>query len=135
VDRSNEPGELAEDLKKQARQFALDVIRLCRRFPKTMDGYVVSKQLIKSATSTAANYRAACPSRSPTDFVSRISVVAEEADESQFWLDVTIAGQIVSDSEARKLLQEASELTAIFTASRNTAKHNLAQGFAVLRSC
>ncbi len=52
--------ELAEQLKKRSRQFALDVILLCRRFPPTMDGYVVAKQLIKSATSTAANYRAAC---------------------------------------------------------------------------
>ncbi len=90
-----------------------------------MDGYVVAKQVIKSATSTAANYRAACRARSPNDFASKISVVSEEADESQFWLDLTIAARIVSDREAERLLAESSELSAIFTASRDTAKSNL----------
>ncbi|CAN5817690.1 hypothetical protein BH24ACI4_BH24ACI4_30220 [soil metagenome] len=90
-----------------------------------MDGYVVAKQLIRSATATAANYRAACRSRSPAEFASRVSVVSEEADESMFWLDLTVAAGIQADGEAKRLLGEASELTAIFTRSRETAKRRL----------
>jgi four helix bundle protein len=116
--------ELTEQLKRRSRQFALDVIFLCRRFPRTLDAYVVAKQLIKAATATAANYRAACRSHSPSDFASRISVVSEEAEESQLWLDITIAAGIVADGEAKRLFAESSELTAIFTASRDTAKRN-----------
>jgi len=115
----------AEQLKRRTQRFAIDVIFLCRRFPRTLDGYVVGKQLIKSATSTAANYRAACRSRSRNDFASKIAVVNEEADESQFWLEVTIAAKMVDNGEAKRLLAEASELTAIFTASRSTVKRNM----------
>jgi four helix bundle protein len=115
----------AEQLKKRTQRFAIDVIFLCRRFPRTMDGYVVGKQLIKPATSTAANYRAACRSRSRNDFASKIAVVNEEADESQFWLEVTIAAGMVAGGEAERLLAEASELTAIFTKSRSTVKRNM----------
>lgn len=117
----------AEALKARTKQFALDMIRLVRRFPRTLDGEVVGRQLIKSGTSVAANYRAACRSRSPSDFVGRISIVCEEADESQFWLDITMAAEILDDPETKRLLQESSELTAIATASRNTAKANLAR--------
>lgn len=117
----------AEALKARTKQFALDVIRLVRRFPRTLDGEVVGRQLIKSGTSVAANYRAACRSRSPSDFVGKISIVCAEADESQFWLDITMAAEILDDPETKRLFQESSELTAIATASRNTAKANLAR--------
>lgn len=118
--------KLAEELKQRSRLFALDVIRLARRFPRTVDGGVVGRQLIKAATSVAANYRASCRARSPEEFVARIGVVCEEADESQLWLDLTIAAAIVDDAESRRLLQEATELVRIFTASRATAKRNIA---------
>ena len=124
---STEQKALAAALKRRPRRFALDVIRLCRQFPRTMDGSVVAKQLIRSATPTAANYRAACWARSSIDFVSKITLVSEEADESELWLDVTIAAGILSDKQARELLEEAGHLTAIFTASRETAKRNLAR--------
>ena len=81
--------------------------------------------MIKSSTSVAANYRAACRTRSPADFVSKISVVAEEADESEFWLELTLESQILEAERIRSLLKESGELTAIFTASRDTAKRNL----------
>ena len=100
--------ELAELLKKRSRRFAIDTVRLCRHFPRTIAGYVVGRQLIKAATATAANYRAACRSRSPADFISRISVVSEEADESQFWLDIAVEVELTSGSEARRLLAEAA---------------------------
>jgi four helix bundle protein len=124
--RSAEYRSFAEAMRKRTRSFALDVIRLCRQFPKTIDGYVVAKQLIKSSTSTAANYRAACRSRTPDDFANRIAVVCEEADESEFWLDLTLAAPLVSSDDAVRLHAEAYELTAIFTKSRETSKQNQA---------
>lgn len=92
-----------------------------------MDGYIVGKQLIKASTATAANYRAACRSRTAAEFVSKIGTVCEESDESAFWLDLTIAAEILVEKQTQKLLDEASELTAIFTTSRDTAKANLKQ--------
>jgi four helix bundle protein len=118
--------ELAEGLKRRSRQFALDVLRLCRCFPRSIDGYVVARQLIKAATSVSANYRAACRARSPDEFASKIGLVCEEADQSQLWLDLSIAAPIVQDAEARRLYRESSELTAISTKSRDTAKRNIA---------
>jgi four helix bundle protein len=117
---------MAEALKERTRRFALDTIRLVRRFPRTLDGEIVGRQLVRASTSTAANYRAACRSRSPAEFASKIGTVTEEADESQFWLDIVIAATILDDEDTRRLLAEATELTAIFTASRATAKSNLA---------
>jgi len=116
---------LAAALKARSKRFAIAVIVMCRKFPRSLDAVVVAKQLIKSATSVAANYRAACRTRSPADFVSRISVVAEEADESEFWLELTLDAQIAPAERVRALLRESGELTAIFSASRDTAKRNL----------
>jgi four helix bundle protein len=113
-----------EGLKKRSRQFALDVLRLVRLFPRTLDAEIVGRQLIKSATSVAANYRAACRSRSASEFISKIGLVGEEADESDFWLDVAISAEITTDVQGSRLAAESRELCAIFTASRNTAKRN-----------
>ena len=117
--------QLAAALKTRSKRFAIAVIVMCRQFPRSLDAVIVAKQLIKSATSVASNYRAACRTRSPADFVSRISVVAEEADESEFWLELTLESQISDGDRIRRLLKESGELTAIFTASRDTAKRNL----------
>jgi four helix bundle protein len=114
----------AEELKERTRVFALDVIRLVRLFPRTLDAQIVGRQLIRAGTAVAANYRASCRSQSSADFISKISVVAEEADESQLWLDLTIAVPIVDADASRRLFREATELSKIFTASRNTAKAN-----------
>jgi four helix bundle protein len=117
----------AERLKVRTRQFAIDVIRLVRRFPRTIDAEVVGKQLLDAGTSVGANYRAACRSRSAAEFISKISIVCEESDECEFWLDLALAAEIVVHVEAKRLLRESAELTAIATASRNTAKENLAR--------
>ena len=122
----------AEALKARTRKFSLDVIRYVRGFPRTLDAEIVGRQLVKAACSVAANYRAACRSRSAADFVSRISVVAEEADESQFWLDESIASEIADTPEGRRLFTESSELTAIATSSRNTAKSNITKRLTIL---
>jgi four helix bundle protein len=117
----------APELRERTRTFVLEIIRLVRRFPRTVDGMVVGRQLIRSGTSVAANYRAACRSQSADDFVSKISRVCEEADESQLWLDLTLAAPIMRNQDVERLFGESSELVKIFTASRTTAKANQAE--------
>ena len=114
-----------EELKKRTKKFALDIIKLTEDFPKTKAGDVIGRQLLRSATSVGANYRAACRARSQADFISKISVVEEEADESCFWLELTIESGLANTEDAKTLLKEADELTAIFTASKKTARSNI----------
>lgn len=111
-----------DDLIKRTKKFAVDVIKFVEVFPKTTAGYTIGKQLLRSATSVAANYRAALRAQSHAHFISKLAIVEEEADESLFWLELsTEAGLIKSESSAN-LIKEANELTAIFTASHKTAK-------------
>jgi four helix bundle protein len=84
---------------------------------------VLGKQLLRCGTSVAANYRAACRSRSKAEFVARIGVVAEEADEAVLWLELLTESSIISADKTETLLAEARELAAIFTASQQTAKN------------
>lgn len=114
----------AKELQQRSRQFAIDTIRAVRKFPRTLDGQVVGRQLIRSATSVAANYRAACRSKSADDFVSKIGTVCEESDETQFWFDLTVAASVAHLPELKRLFTESTELVAIFTASWTTAKTN-----------
>ena len=115
------------ELKHRTRQFAIDTVCAVRKFPRTLDGQIVGRQLIRSATSTAANYRAACRSKSPDDFVSKICTVCEESDEAQFWFDLAIAASVADFPELKVLFSESTELVRIFTASRTTAKDNQAK--------
>jgi len=112
----------SEELKKRTKTFALHVIEAVKKFPRTMPGEIVGRQVVRSATSIGANYRSACRGRSPADFIAKLGIVEEEADESLYWLAL----------EAAPLLKEADELTAIFAASRKTARKNKIQmnGFA-----
>jgi four helix bundle protein len=89
--------------------------------PATDEAVDIGRQLSRSATGVAANYRAACRSRSDIEFVARIGVVLEEADESAFWLEVVTESGLSTLPEASRLLDEANQLTAIFAASRITA--------------
>ncbi len=109
------------DMKLRTKRFALDVIQLVSKLPKTTEGRVVGNQLIRSGTSVGANYRAACRGRSKADFIAKLGVVEEEADESCFWMEIIIEGKILAQSEVEVLLKEANEITAIIVASRKTA--------------
>ena len=109
-----------EELRKRTRIFALDVMDLCDRLPKTAKIQEIAGQLRRAANSTAANYRAAGRGRSHAEFTAKIGTVLEEADESQHWLEV-LSDLNVEDPKLRSLLGEASELVAIFTASHRTA--------------
>jgi four helix bundle protein len=109
-------------LKERTKQFALRVIRLVEAMPRSQATNVIGNQLIRSATSVAANYRAACRARSKPDFANKMGVLVEEADESHFWLELVVDANLMSAERVKDLLQEANELTAIFVASHKTVK-------------
>ena len=111
-----------KELQDRTKRFAVNAIILCRELPPTLDGRRVGQQLIDSATSVAANYRAACRARSRAEFISKLGTVLEEADESLFWLELLVDAKLVTLQRADRLLLEADQLTAIFTSSVRTAK-------------
>ena len=112
----------AQELKERTKQFAIRVVRLFRSLPKTEEARVVGKQALRSGTSVAANYRAVCRARSKAEFIAKIGVVVEEADETVFWLELLVETGIVAQARMDGLLTEANELLAIFSASQRTSK-------------
>jgi four helix bundle protein len=114
-----------QELRKRTYQFALDSLRLFKQLPKVDEARIIGKQLLRSSTGAAANYRASCRARSPKEFAAKIGVVLEESDESVMWLRLIIDGEIQSGKTLQQLLTEARELTAIFAASYRTAKRRL----------
>jgi four helix bundle protein len=109
-----------QELKDRTKRFAVQVIRLCRELPTTLDACRCGSQLLDAGTAVAANYRAACRGRSRAEFAAKLGTVVEESDESLFWLELMVDSEIVSKDRVAWLLKEADELTAIFVASRNT---------------
>jgi four helix bundle protein len=109
-------------MKDRTKRFAADVVRLTRELPSTLDGRRLGQQLLDSGTSVAANYRAACRARSGAEFIAKLGVVEEEADESAFWLELMVDTHVLTHQRAERLLNEANELTAIVVASIKTAK-------------
>lgn len=108
-------------MKQRTKRFALDVIRLVAQLPKTTEGRAIGNQLVRSGTSVGANYRAACRGKSKADFVAKLGIVEEEADESCYWLELIIEGKVLEKEGVMPLLKEANEITAIIVASRKTA--------------
>src|SRR6266850_1927136 len=106
------------ELQDRTKSFALRVLTLMERLSNTIGGRALANQLARSATSVGANYRAACRARSRAEFASKIGTVAEEADESLFWLELIRDGSFVSQKKIASLISEADELTAIFTSGR-----------------
>ncbi len=111
-------------LRIRTRKFHVDIIKFCNDFPKTVAGFEIARQLLRSAGSVAANYRASGRAKSKADFINKIQMVIEEADESLYWLEVIDEAQIKHGNETKNLIKEANELTAIFTATNKTAKSN-----------
>ena len=118
----------AEALKNRTFQFALKVVAFCRVLRGTWEGRELSDQLFRSGTRVGANYHSACRARSHRDFVNKIGIVVEEADESVYWLKLIHSAHLVPDQAVGPLLQEAHELWAIFNQSQLTAKSNTAPG-------
>ena len=112
----------SEALKQRTKQFALRVMKLVDALPSTSVGRAIGGQLIRSGTSVGANYRAACRGRSKAEFTAKMGTVAEEADESCFWLELIVEGGLLAGDLVRPLLEEANELTAIFTAAAKTSR-------------
>src|SRR5438874_8902987 len=109
-----------EQLKARTKQFALRVLKLVAALPKTIEGRAIANQLVRCGTSVAANYRAACRARSKIEFIAKMGVVLEEADETQLWLELIIEGKRLSAKRVQPLLDETSELVAIFVTSRKS---------------
>jgi four helix bundle protein len=114
----------AKALQDRTQAFAVAVIQFYNEMPRSDSARVIGRQMLRSGTSTAANYRAACRARSRADFISKISVVIEEADETLFWLELLVGAQIVEPPSVRALHDECEELVKIFSASLATAKSN-----------
>jgi four helix bundle protein len=112
-----------EELRERTKRFAHRCVKLALALPNTPLGNLVRGQLLRCSTSVASNYRAACLAQSRAHFVSKISVVAEEADESGFWLQLIIDQALLERPRVAPLLNEANELTAIFISGRKTAKN------------
>jgi four helix bundle protein len=112
----------ADELRRRSKAFAVRVVKLCRAMPHNLETRTVESQVLRSATSVAANYRAACRARTHPDFVSKIGIVVEECDETVFWLELLVDLEIFPAPRVQPLLREANELLAIFAASQLTAK-------------
>ena len=111
-----------QDLKQRTKQFAVRVIRLVDALPRKRSANVIGHQLLRSATSVGANYRAARRARSTAEFRAKLGIVEEEADESAYWLELIVEAQLMKDNLVTGLLSEANELTAITVASLKTSK-------------
>ena len=111
----------AEDLKKRTKLFALRVLKLAAARPNSIEGRAIRGQLVRAGTSVGANYRASCRARSRAEFIAKIGVVEEEADESGYWLELIIDGKLMAAKRVTPLLIEAGELMRIMASSRVTA--------------
>jgi four helix bundle protein len=112
----------AEALKARTKTFAVRVIRMNAALPRNRAADIIARQVLRSATSVGANYRATCRSRSHREFVAKLGVVVEEVDETLYWLELLIEADLVPEARLAELIQEARELTAIFTAAHKTAR-------------
>ena len=115
----------AEDLKRRTKQFALRVLKLVAALPRTLAGKTIGGQLVRSGTSVGANYRAACRARSKLEFIAKIGIVEEEADESAFWMELIIESELLKLQQVQPLLDEANELAKIMASSRKSASDSL----------
>lgn len=111
-----------KELQSRTKKFHVDIINLCEGFPKNAAGFETAKQLIRAAGSVGANYRASARAKSPDDFIYKIEIVLEEADESHYWLEVVKDAKLQKGNELERLIIEANELTAIFAATDRTNK-------------
>lgn len=117
----------ARELQDRTKKFALRIVGAFSKLPKTEEARIIGRQFLRSGTSVAANYRAACRARSAAEFISKISIVVEEADETLFWFELLIEANIMSAKACESILIECKELVKIFSASLTTAKTNRKQ--------
>jgi four helix bundle protein len=111
-------------MKKRTKEFAKNIILLCRNLPTHREGRLIGDQLFRAGTSVAANYWAACRGRSTAEFISKLAIVEEEADEAMFWLELIKEMSISKDPLVNVLLKESDEIVAIIVSSIRTTKKN-----------
>jgi four helix bundle protein len=116
---------MKHQINSRTKNLALEVIRLVQELPRTEAGSILGRQLIRSATSVGANYRAACRGRSRADFVAKIAIAEEECDETQYWLELLNESGMIKADRFKRLHDEANELTAILVSSGKTAKQGV----------
>jgi four helix bundle protein len=114
----------AKQLQDRTKAFAIRIIKAFARLPKGEATRIIGRQFLRSGTSLAANYRAACRARSAADFISKVSVVTEEADETLFWFELLVEAELVKMNVVEPLMKECEELLKIFATSLATAKRN-----------
>ena len=112
----------ADELRVRAKKFAIRIVTLFRSLPRSPDAQTLGKQVLRSGTSVAANYRAVCRARSKAEFIAKMGIVVEEADETVFWLEILTETGVISAAKTANLQKEANELPAIFSASLRTSK-------------
>ncbi|MFA5210887.1 MAG: four helix bundle protein [Patescibacteria group bacterium] len=112
-----------EGLKQRTKEYSLRIIKLIQALPNNITAWTISKQLVRSGTSVGANYRAVCRSRSEADFIAKLGIVIEEADESAFWLELIIENNLLKKELVNPLLKETNEIIAILVSSLKTMKN------------
>ncbi|MDY0104609.1 MAG: four helix bundle protein, partial [Lentimicrobium sp.] len=113
------------EMQRRMMKLKLEVIKLTKIFPISQESKVISYQIIRCTSSTAANYRAACRAKSTKDFIAKMGIVEEESDETVFWLELIIASGLVKEELVAPFLKEANEIVAMTVRSLITAKENL----------
>src|SRR3982751_2422492 len=111
----------ADEMRKRTRAFALRVIRLVEALPKVKTADVIGKQLLRCGTSVGANYRASCRAKPQADFVAKMSIIEEEADETIYWIELLVESSLVEKNLVVNLLDEANQIVAIIVSSIKTA--------------
>ncbi len=111
------------ELKDRTKKFALSIINLTEKIPSTTQGRVICNQIIRSGTSVGANYRAAIRSRSKAEFISKLNIVQEEADETLYWLELLMDTKLLDGKVLNDIMKETNELVSIFTSSLKTLRN------------
>lgn len=111
-----------DEMKARTKQFALRIIRLVQSLPPNLVADVIGKQLLRSGTSVGANYRASCRTKSTADFISKLAIVEEEADESIYWMELLVESKIVKENLLQNLMEEANQILSIIVSSIKTSK-------------
>ena len=111
-----------DEMKARTKQFALRIIKLVQSLPQNLVADVIGKQLLRSGTSVGANYRASCRAKSNADFIHKLAIVEEEADESIYWMELLVEGKIVKENLLENLMNEADQILAIVVSSIKTLK-------------
>ena len=111
-----------EEMKARTKQFALRILKLVRSLPPNLVTETIGKQLLRSGTSVGANYRASCRAKSSADFINKLAIVEEEADESIYWMELLIEAQIVKENLLKNLIDEGNQILSIVVSTIRTAK-------------